>query len=89
MQLPVASFTYSCVRTKCTCDGRTSTDDQGIVSYAWNLGKQPGGNVTYAVATGAVVTFDYKRSGSYPVTLTVRDAGENSHSITKTITVTK
>jgi len=83
-QRPVASFTYSCARTTCTFDGRTSTDDQGIASYTWNLGKQPGGSVT-----GAVVTFDYKRSGSYPVTLTVRDAAGNAHSTTKNITVTK
>jgi Tol biopolymer transport system component len=83
-QRPVASFTYSCARTTCTFDGRTSTDDQGIVSYTWNLGRPPGGSVT-----GAVVTFDYKRSGSYLVTLTVRDAAGNTHSTTKSITVTK
>ena len=35
---PTASFTSSCVRTKCTFDGRASTDDQGIVSYSWKLG---------------------------------------------------
>jgi Tol biopolymer transport system component/PKD repeat protein len=84
VQLPVASFTYSCVRTKCTFDGRTSTDDQGIVSYAWKLGNQQG-----STATGAVVTFDYKRAGSYPVTLTVQDAAGNWNSLTRTIVVAK
>ena len=72
------------MRTTCTFDGRTSTDDRGIESYAWNLGKQP--DVT---ATGAITTFDYKRSGSYAVTLTVRDAAGNLDRLTRTITVVK
>jgi len=83
-QLPVASFTASCTRTKCTFDGHSSTDDQGIVSYAWKLGNQQG-----STATGAVVTFDYKRAGSYPVTLTVQDAAGNLNSLTRTIVVAK
>ena len=83
-QLPVARFTYSCARTTCTFDGRTSTDDQGIVSYAWNLGKPPGVSVS-----GAVVTFDYKRAGSYTVTLTVQDAAGGLNRLTRTIAVGK
>ena len=83
-QLPVASFTYSCTRTKCTFDGRASTDDQGIASYVWKLGNQQGSS-----ATGPVVTFDYKRAGSYAVTLTVQDAATNLNSLTRTIAVTK
>ena len=83
-QLPVASFTTSCVRTKCTFDGRASSDDQGIVSYAWKLGNQQG-----SIAVGAVVTIDYKRAGSYTVTLTVQDAVGNWNSLTRTIAVTK
>lgn len=83
-QPPNASFTFTCARTKCTFDGRASTDDLGIASYSWSLGSQPGGT-----ATGAVVTHDYKRSGSYTVTLTVRDTAGQSHVAARTVTVTK
>jgi Tol biopolymer transport system component/PKD repeat protein len=83
-QLPVASFTASCTRTKCSFDGRTSADDQGIVSYAWKVGNPQG-----STATGPVVTFDYKRAGSYDVTLTVQDAAGNLNSLTRTVVVAK
>jgi PKD repeat protein len=83
-QGPIASFTYSCVRTKCTFDGRSSTDDKGIVSYAWNAGSTSGGNLS-----GAVVTHDYKRAGTYTAILTVRDAEGVSSSVSQIVTVTK
>ena len=83
-QPPVAAFSYSCARTKCTFDGRASTDDQGIVSYGWNLGSASGSNVT-----GAVVTHDYRRAGSYTARLTVRDAAGQLGSVTQTVLVTK
>jgi probable HAF family extracellular repeat protein len=38
---PVARFTWSCVQLTCTFDASTSTDDKGIVSYAWTWGKTP------------------------------------------------
>ena len=81
---PTASFTWSCVRTACTFDGRASTDDQGIVSYSWKLG-----GTSNATPSGAVVTYDYRRSGTYTVTLTVRDAAGQSNSVTRTVTVVK
>ena len=84
-QTPVASFIHSCVRTKCTFDGRSSTDDQGIVSYSWNLLGGPSG----ANLAGSVVTHDYKRPGTYTAKLTVRDAAGLSSSVTKAVTVTK
>ena len=83
-QPPVAAFSYACARTKCTFDGRASTDDQGIVSYGWNLGSASGSNVT-----GAVVTHDYRRAGSYTARLTVRDAAGQLGSVTRVVTVTK
>ena len=83
-QPPTASFTHSCVRTKCTFDGRSSSDDQGIVSYNWNLGSASGSNVN-----GAVVTHDYRRTGSYTARLTVRDAAGQVGSVTRAITVAK
>jgi PKD repeat protein len=82
-QPPVARFTYSCTKTVCTFDGRSSTDDRGIVSYAWSLGNRTG------TVTGAVVTTDYKKAGSYTVTLTVSDGVGQTNSVTQTITVTQ
>jgi PKD repeat protein len=43
-----------------------------------------GGNVT-----GAVVTHDYRRAGSYTARLTVQDAAGQANSITKVVTVAK
>ena len=83
-QPPVATFVYTCVRTKCTFDGRTSTDDQGVVSYGWNLGGASGSSLG-----GPIVTYDYRRPGTYTATLVVRDAAGQSGSVTRTVTVAK
>jgi len=83
-QPPVAAFTYSCVRTKCTFDGRASTDDQGVVSYSWDLGSPFG-----ARPTGAVVTYDYKRPGTYFAKLVVWDSAGLLGSVTQAVTVAK
>jgi hypothetical protein len=50
-QPPVAAFTVSWSGSTLTLDGRSSTDDQGVVSYLW---KSPGTN--RPDKTGAVVT---------------------------------
>ena len=77
-QAPVANFTYSCTNLPCTLDGTGSTDDKGIVSYAWDLNKYPDGS-----ATGSSVTVVYPHSGMRYVTLTVTDAEGVSNSITR------
>jgi subtilisin family serine protease len=79
---PVARFTWSCSGTTCTLDGTTSSDDKGIVTYAWNLGKFP--NPT---ASGATVTATYPHTGPRTVTLTVTDVAGQSNSVTKTVDV--
>jgi subtilisin family serine protease len=81
-QPPVARFTASCATTTCTFDGRSSTDDRGIVSYAWNLDRYPGGS-----ASGATVTTTYPHTGTRTVTLTVTDASGAKSSLTKQVTV--
>ena len=81
---PTARFTSSCVRTACTFDGRSSTDELGVASYSWDLGAS-----SRAPVTGAVVSLDYKRSGTFSVRLTVRDPGGQEHSVTQQITVRK
>ena len=68
---PVADFTVSCgANFTCTFDGRASTDDQGVVSWDWDVGKFPD-----PTATGSVVTIVYPHGGPRTVVLTVRDAG--------------
>ena len=79
---PVAKFTWSCATLTCTFDATSSTDDAGVVSYTWDLNKYPGGS-----ATGSKVTTTYPHTGTRNVTLTVKDAGGLSNSVTKTITL--
>jgi probable HAF family extracellular repeat protein len=81
-QAPVASFTYSCSGFLCSLDATGSTDDKGVVSYEWSLGKAPGGS-----ASGPTVTTDYWHAGTRTVTLTVTDADGLSSSVTQTIDV--
>ena len=81
-QAPVASFSVSCTGFVCTLDASSSTDDKGIVSYAWSLGKAPDGT-----ATGVSVTTDYWHAGPRTATLTVTDAEGLSNSVTKTFDV--
>jgi PKD repeat protein len=79
-QPPVADFSVMCgANFTCTLDARTSTDDKGIVSSDWNLGKFPD-----PLASGSVVTVVYPHAGSRTVTLTVRDADGLSSTKTKT-----
>jgi len=79
---PVARFTASCSGLTCTFDATTSTDDAGVVGYAWDLGRFPD-----ASASGAVVTATYSHPGPRTVTLTVRDAGGLTSTATETIDV--
>jgi PKD repeat protein len=77
-QPPVARFTYSCVKSSCTFDGRTSSDDLGVVSYAWDFGGQ--GN-----ANSAVVTVQLRGQSPVNVTLTVRDGVGQASSVTQSV----
>ena len=79
---PVARFVASCSGTTCTFDARASTDDAGIVSYTWTLGKYPGND-----ATGPVVTTTYPHDGMRTVTLTVTDAAGLTNSTTQTLDI--
>jgi subtilisin family serine protease len=81
-QAPVARFTAACVGFTCTLDATTSTDDAGVVSYSWDLGRFPD-----PTATGATVTVTYPHEGPRTVTLTVTDAGGLTNSATRTFDV--
>ena len=38
---PVARFSWTCTDVTCVLDGTGSTDDNGIVSYFWDLDRFP------------------------------------------------
>ena len=79
---PVAKFTSSCTLLVCTMNGTSSTDDKGVVSYAWSM---PGAVVT--VATGSTATATYLTAGTKTISLTVTDAGGLTNTTSSTVTV--
>lgn len=80
---PVANFTYACSPItggfQCNLNGSSSTDDKGIVSYAWSSPGKPN--------KSGVTSFYNFKPGTYDVTLTVTDTDGATNSITKSITV--
>ena len=79
---PTAAFTVTCTKLVCKFDGRSSTDDGGIKSWAWLFGS------TNKTATGSLPSFTFPAAGSYAVKLTVTDGAGQTAMVTKTVTVT-
>lgn len=81
---PVASFTASCQKASCTFDARSSTDDAGIVSYAWSFGD--GASLT---SSSPQTSHTYSAKGNYSVTvrLVVTDAGGLTSTTQKSVTI--
>lgn len=61
-------------------DASASTDDRGIVEYAWTFGDGQTG-------TGQIVSRAYASSGAYDVSLTVRDADGASDTMIRSVDV--
>jgi probable HAF family extracellular repeat protein len=80
---PTALFNTQCNGLTCVLDGSVSLDDKPGLTFAWNLGKFPGGS-----ATGAKVTVTYPHAGPRTVTLTVTDAQGLKSTIAHSFTVT-
>lgn len=78
--LPAADFTWSCVDDRCTFDGALSRPATGLV-YRWTFGDG-------ATGSGSPVSHQYVATGTYDVTLTVRDLCGRSASRTRSIGVT-
>jgi PKD repeat protein len=68
------------VGTPVTFDASASTDNVSIVSYEWNFGDGTTG-------TGKTTTHAYTNLGAYTVTLTVKDAANNTGTDQLTVTV--
>ncbi len=64
---PVPAFSYTCNGRDCSFDASASTDDAGIVGYAWDFGDGDGSSLS-------APTHTYVATGSYSVELTVIDA---------------
>jgi PKD repeat protein len=79
---PTAVIIVECNGLTCVLDGSSSLDDKPGLTYAWNLGKFPGGS-----ATGAKVTVTYPHSDPRTVTLTVTDAQGLKNSVSQTFAV--
>ena len=75
---PTASFTVSCDHLECTFTS-TSTDDVGITGYSWS-----GSGVS---GTTSAITHTFASAGSKTVTLTVRDAENQTDTADETFDV--
>lgn len=79
---PTAAFTWSCdASLLCSFDGTGSSDDIGVVSYAWSLAN---GNV---VKTSPTFNRQFTSSTTFDLTLTVTDGSGQTDAVTHTITV--
>jgi PKD repeat protein len=76
---PVALFTYTTADLTLNVDASTSSDDVGILSYAWDFGDLTTG-------TGKLATHTYAAPGAYSVTLTVTDTIGQTGMLTKLVT---
>ena len=80
---PVAAFTWSCDGNKCAFDASSSTDDHGIISYAWDLDRDHGNGRSRGVTTKTT----YPKGGTHTVVLTVIDTQGQRSSVTHTVTI--
>ena len=79
---PVAVIVPNCANLTCGFNGSSSTDDVGIVSWAWTYGDNTTGS-------GAIAPHTYANPGTYPVQLTVTDGGGLSNTATTEVTVSQ
>lgn len=80
-QPPVANFMSTVEGLRVSLDASLSSDpENAIVEYLWNYGDGQTGS-------GVQSTHEYSSSGTYQVTLTVKDHKGSTHSLTKPVTV--
>lgn len=77
---PFAAYDFNCGGLTCSFDSNASTDDKGIVTRSWTFGDGTSGS-------GLVVNHTYATGKLYSVTLVVRDAANQSSTISKSFTL--
>lgn len=77
---PIADFIATCNALSCSVDGSGSTDDGGIVTYAWDFGD--GGT-----AVGVNASHDYTAPGTFLISLTVTDGESATHETSQSVVV--
>jgi probable HAF family extracellular repeat protein len=80
-QPPVASFTYSCTASLfCSFDGSSSTDDRGILAWAWTVNGQ-------TIGTAKFFGVQYSVAQTISLSLTVTDSRGTTNTITKPVVI--
>ncbi|AHG91357.1 peptidase S8 and S53 subtilisin kexin sedolisin [Gemmatirosa kalamazoonensis] len=83
---PVASFTWNCTGMlyphQCAFDASTSTAGAAIASYTWNWG-----NGRTETKTAATTKNTWAATGTYTVTLTVKDANGLTGTVSKQVPI--
>ena len=79
---PTAAFTVSCTNLTCSFDASSSSDDLGIVSYAWDFGDG-------STDSGVTADHTYADAGNRTVALTVTDGHAATDTATQTATPTE
>ncbi|MEZ4702814.1 MAG: PKD domain-containing protein [Rhodothermales bacterium] len=77
---PSANFSFTSTGLTVNVDGSASTDDGGIVSYAWTFGDG-------ATGSGMTASHTYAAAGTYTVGLTVTDGEGLTGTTSKSVTV--
>jgi serine protease len=80
---PVAAFTINCTAVTCDANAASSSDDWGIISYAWDWGDG-------SFSSGVTASHTYTSAGTFTVMLTVTDTvgqkGTSQQVITASLT---
>ena len=77
---PLAAYDFNCSGLSCTFDSNSSQDDKGIVGRTWTFGDATSG-------AGVIASHTYATGKTYQTTLVVRDALNQTSTITKTFTL--
>src|SRR6266516_4281191 len=80
-QYPVANFTSSCSGMTCSFSSTSSDPDGTVATYSWSFGDGA------PMVTTPTVTHMYGPSGTFIVSLTVRDNQGATHSVQHSVTV--
>ncbi|WP_423930557.1 CARDB domain-containing protein [Candidatus Palauibacter sp.] len=80
---PAAGLTVSCDSLACVFDGSSSTDDDGIATYAWTVDGDSVGTVT-----ADTLAYTFASAGTYNVGLRVSDTAVPSQTSDSTLSVT-